>query len=57
MYENWKAQKIPEEMDDLDPFQLGFRPRYRTKTALITLMDDLWQEHDGPLSGFQYHQP
>lgn len=36
-----QLQRIMNEMDYLDPFWSG------TKTALVTLLDDLWQEQNG----------
>lgn len=42
-----QPQRILEEADYLNPFMPGFKPRYGTETALVALMDDLWQERDG----------
>lgn len=35
-----------EEVDYLEPFQSGFRPRYETEMAVMAFLDDLWQEQD-----------
>lgn len=40
------APGVLDETDFLDPFPSGFRPSYRTETALVALMDDLWWEWD-----------
>ena len=39
-------QAYLDKTNALDPFQLGFRPRHGTETALITLYDDLLREAD-----------
>lgn len=35
-----------EETDYLEPFQLGLRHGHGTEMALITLVDELWQQKD-----------
>ncbi|KAF7238386.1 RNA-directed DNA polymerase from mobile element jockey [Varanus komodoensis] len=41
-----QLQALLDETDYLDPFQSGFRPRYGTESALVTLYDDLCREKD-----------
>ncbi|KAF7248501.1 RNA-directed DNA polymerase from mobile element jockey, partial [Varanus komodoensis] len=41
-----QLQALLDENDYLDPFQSGFRPRYGTESALVTLYDDLCRERD-----------
>ncbi|KAF7242353.1 putative RNA-directed DNA polymerase from transposon BS [Varanus komodoensis] len=41
-----QLQALLDETDYLDPFQSGFRPRYGTESALVTLYDDLCRERD-----------
>lgn len=42
----WQLQKIMEETDYLNPFQLSFGPGCETETALVTFMNNLWREQD-----------
>lgn len=37
----WQLQRILDEVDYLDPFQLGFRPGSGTKTTFDHTMDDV----------------
>ena len=41
-----QLQRLLEETDYLDPFQLGFRPGFGTETALVALYDDLCRAKD-----------
>ena len=41
-----QLQDLLDETNALDPFQLGFRPRSSTETALVALFDDLLREAD-----------
>lgn len=42
-----QIQKILKKMDYLDTFQSRFRAGHGIKTALVLLLDDLWQQQDG----------
>lgn len=42
-----QLQQILDEVDYMDLFQSGFRPRHGTEMAMITLLDDFWQEKNG----------
>ena len=42
-----QLQALLDEIDALDPFQSGFRPRHGMETALVALQDDLLREADG----------
>ncbi|KAF7239466.1 putative RNA-directed DNA polymerase from transposon BS [Varanus komodoensis] len=41
-----QLQALLDETDYLYPFQSGFKPRYGTESALVTLYDDLCREKD-----------